>query len=129
MGKIYKSSKGREIDMDALRAQSANSPAVGNMKVNGRGDKIGPGGKIVEPVASRTRKLHRENPRVAQEISIKEKQTEEKQVDEIAENMPAKKKATRKKAVSKTIDKSRERELDDGSIEIVDEDKGDDNED
>lgn len=45
--KIYKSANGREVDMERLRNQNEMSLAVGNAKVNARGDEIGPGGKIV----------------------------------------------------------------------------------
>lgn len=39
--------QGREIDMDKLRAQNELMPAIGNMKVNARGDELGPGGQII----------------------------------------------------------------------------------
>ena len=44
---VYKTAKGREIDMMKLVRQNELVPAVGNAKVNARGDKLGPGGKIV----------------------------------------------------------------------------------
>ena len=47
MGRTYRTMQGRTIDMDKLRAQNELTPAVGNMKVNARGDEIGQGGKIV----------------------------------------------------------------------------------
>ena len=47
MGRTYRTMQGRTIDMDKLRAQTELTPAVGNMKVNARGDEIGQGGKIV----------------------------------------------------------------------------------
>jgi len=47
MGKTYRTMQGRQIDMEKLRAQNELMPAVGNMKVNARGDEIGPGGKIL----------------------------------------------------------------------------------
>lgn len=45
--KIYKSANGKEVDMERLRNQNEMSLAVGNAKVNARGDEIGPGGRIV----------------------------------------------------------------------------------
>lgn len=38
--------QGKEIDLDKLRAKNETVLAVGNAKVNARGDEIGPGGKI-----------------------------------------------------------------------------------
>lgn len=45
--KVYKSMQGKQIDMDLLRQRNELTPAVGNAKVNARGDELGPGGKIV----------------------------------------------------------------------------------
>ena len=44
--KIYKTMQGREIDMDALLAKNETMPAVGNVKMNARGDELGAGGKL-----------------------------------------------------------------------------------
>jgi len=45
--KIYKTMQGREIDFDSLRLSNELVPAVGNMRVNARGDEIRPNGEIV----------------------------------------------------------------------------------
>ena len=42
-----KSMRGKEIDMEKLNLKNETLPAVGNMKVNARGDEIGKGGKVV----------------------------------------------------------------------------------
>jgi len=39
--------QGREIDFEKLVRQNELSPAIGNMRVNARGDELGPGGKII----------------------------------------------------------------------------------
>ena len=46
--KVYKSMQGKTIDMDLLIKKNELTPAVGNAKVNARGDELGPGGKIVK---------------------------------------------------------------------------------
>ena len=46
--KIYKSMQGKQVDMDLLRQRNELTPAVGNAKVNARGDELGPGGKIIK---------------------------------------------------------------------------------
>ena len=43
----HRTMRGKVIDMDMLRKKNELTPAVGNMKVNARGDEIGPGGKII----------------------------------------------------------------------------------
>ena len=45
--KIYRSANGKNIDLDLLISRNELTPAVGNAKVNARGDELGPGGKIV----------------------------------------------------------------------------------
>jgi hypothetical protein len=45
---IYKSARGKEVDMIRLVKQNEMAVAVGNAKVNARGDKLGPGGKIIK---------------------------------------------------------------------------------
>jgi hypothetical protein len=44
---IYRTAQGREIDMGKLVQKNELVQAVGNAKVNARGDKLGPGGKII----------------------------------------------------------------------------------
>ena len=48
MGKIYKTTQGKAVDIDTLRLQNEKTIAVGNMKVNARGDQLGPGGQVVQ---------------------------------------------------------------------------------
>ena len=44
---VYRSARGKEVDMGKLALQNELTPAVGNMSVNARGDKLGPGGQIL----------------------------------------------------------------------------------
>jgi hypothetical protein len=46
MAKTYRSAMGKPIDMDRLRLINEETIAVGNMKVNARGDQLGPGGDV-----------------------------------------------------------------------------------
>lgn len=47
MGKMYKTMQGKIVDMDKLITQNELMPAIGNIKVNARGDELGAGGQIV----------------------------------------------------------------------------------
>lgn len=47
MSKVYRTARGKVVDMDQLRLNNEDSIAVGNMKVNARGDELGPGGEVV----------------------------------------------------------------------------------
>lgn len=46
--KAYRTMQGKEIDFDQLRIKNEMTLAVGNARVNARGDEIGPGGKIIK---------------------------------------------------------------------------------
>lgn len=48
MAKVYRTAQGRSLDMETIRLQNELVPALGNMKVNARGDQLGPGGKIIK---------------------------------------------------------------------------------
>lgn len=48
MGKVYTSMRGKEIDMEKMALKHELTPAVGNMRVNARGDLLGPGGQIIK---------------------------------------------------------------------------------
>ena len=52
--KQHETNKGNILNVDAIRAKNSNVIAVGNMKVNGNGDRVSRG-VIVEPSASRVR--------------------------------------------------------------------------
>ena len=44
---VHRSMQGKEVDMNKLVMQNEMTVAVGNVKVNARGDELGPGGKII----------------------------------------------------------------------------------
>jgi hypothetical protein len=46
MARIYKSARGKSVDMDKIKLANETATAVGNMRVNARGDLIGAGGRI-----------------------------------------------------------------------------------
>jgi hypothetical protein len=48
MGNVHRSMQGKIIDMEKLMRQNELMPAIGNVRVNARGDELGPGGKIIK---------------------------------------------------------------------------------
>jgi hypothetical protein len=44
---VYRTMQGREVDMDSLLQKNETIPAVGNVRMNARGDELGQGGKVV----------------------------------------------------------------------------------
>jgi hypothetical protein len=67
MGRTYTSLRGKEIDMEKLSLRHETIPAVGNLKVNARGDELGPGGKIVKTREEILAEYYKANPRAIQE--------------------------------------------------------------
>ena len=49
----FRTAQGRTIDMAALASKNERTRAVGNMKVNARGDTIDSEGKVVVPVTEK----------------------------------------------------------------------------
>lgn len=49
----YRTAMGKTIDMAALQARNEKTRAVGNMKVNARGDTIDSQGRVIKPVTSK----------------------------------------------------------------------------
>ena len=49
----FRTAQGRTLDMSALAAKNEKTRAVGNMKVNARGDTIDGEGRIVVPVTEK----------------------------------------------------------------------------
>lgn len=74
--KIYRSANGRQIDLDALVSRNELTPAVSNVKVNARGDELGPGGKIVRKREDILRDYYNQGNKMAEEVVAKAKTPE-----------------------------------------------------
>lgn len=84
MKRVYKTVNGRQINIDAIIAQNEETIAVGNMKVNARGDQLGPGGKIEIPKDKIMSEYYKLNTPVATDSKPQPRQREVKKdlVDE-----------------------------------------------
>jgi hypothetical protein len=67
MGKTHISMKGKEIDMEKMMLRNELLPAVGNARVNARGDEIGAGGKIVRTKEQILQDYYKKNPRAVKD--------------------------------------------------------------
>jgi hypothetical protein len=63
MGKLYRTLQGKEVDMEKLSLINETTPAVGNVRMNARGDELGPGGKIVKTREEMLKEYYDKNPR------------------------------------------------------------------
>lgn len=66
--KVYKTFQGKQIDMDLLRKKNELTPAVGNARVNARGDELGAGGKIIKKREEVVREYYKGSEPVADEV-------------------------------------------------------------
>jgi len=55
----HRSMRGKVVDMDLLRKRNELTPAVGNARVNARGDELGAGGKIIRKAEDRVREHYK----------------------------------------------------------------------
>lgn len=63
MGKLHTSLQGKQVDMEKLSLKFETTPAVGNVKVNARGDELGEGGRIVKTREQILAEYYEKNPR------------------------------------------------------------------
>jgi hypothetical protein len=62
MATNHRTARGVSVDMDRIRLANETAIAVGNMKVNARGDQLGAGGKIIQTrqqIMAEKNKLHK----------------------------------------------------------------------
>jgi hypothetical protein len=65
--------RGKQLDMEQLNLRHETVPAVGNMKVNARGDQLGQGGKIVKTKEQILADYYKNNPRAVKEEIVDRK--------------------------------------------------------
>ena len=102
--KTYQTFQGKQIDMDTLRQRNELTPAVGNARVNARGDELGPGGKIIKKRDDVIRDYYEEHPQAAPD----EVAQVEQPVEEVAEPVQTKaqKKSTENAKKAKAAEKA-----------------------
>ena len=72
MGRTYTSVRGKEIDMEKISLRHEKTPAVGNMRVNARGDELGEGGKIIRTREQVLQDFYAQNPgAMREEIAVR----------------------------------------------------------
>ena len=104
--KQHISMQGIAIDMDLLRQKNELTPAVGNVRVNARGDELGPGGKIIRKREEVMADYYRDHPdAVPDEIPGQGVEVVEKEPTVVPK--AKKPKATTKKATTKVEEETK----------------------
>jgi ATP-dependent protease ClpP protease subunit len=68
--------KGKILDMGQIMAQNEKTVAIGNARMNARGDMLGAGGQIVKRREQVAQEYHSTNPKAVQKISLKDVETD-----------------------------------------------------
>lgn len=111
--RMYRTMQGRMVDIEKLRAANESVQAVGNMKVNARGDVLGANGQVVTPKSQVIKKYYEQpkgkvsdgQSRIMQPPAPQPKPIETKAVETktVATPKVATPKATTKAAPRKTV--------------------------
>ena len=80
MKRIYTTVNGKQINIDAIIAQNEETIAVGNMRVNARGDQLGPGGVVEVPKSKIMADYYKLNTPVAVDRPLESHQKEKKKM-------------------------------------------------
>ena len=73
--RMYRTMQGRMVDIEKLRAANESVQAVGNMKVNARGDQLGAGGQVITPKETIIRKYYERPKGMVDDTPTKNKPT------------------------------------------------------
>jgi hypothetical protein len=76
--KVYRTMQGKTVDMDMLRKRNELTPAVGNAKVNARGDELGAGGKVVRKREDVVKEYYENHKGVVDQPAVKQSSAPEK---------------------------------------------------
>jgi hypothetical protein len=75
--KVYKSAQGKSVDLGTIMLQNEHVRAVGNMKVNARGDKLDSNNRVIE---TKARQIQKQNDRTTTNVSSAPVHTSSKKV-------------------------------------------------
>tara|TARA_Y100000591_G_C21294193_1_gene433326 strand:- start:80 stop:451 length:372 start_codon:yes stop_codon:yes gene_type:complete len=118
---IKKTNRGQTVDMSSLVLSNEQTVAVGNMKVNARGDQLDSNGNVVKTKTEQAQAYYQSNPKAAvKTVSIKDAVdvTASKTMEQPVAEKPKAQKASKTKAKQP---KMKEVELPNGDIELVEE--------
>jgi hypothetical protein len=84
--KVYKSAQGKFVDLGTIVLQNEHVRAVGNMKVNARGDKLDSNNRVIE---TKARQIQKQNDRTTTNVSTTPVHTSSKKARATKTNIEA----------------------------------------
>ena len=124
VNKVYKTMKGKTIDLELLRQKNEMTPAVGNARVNARGDELGPGGKIIRKKEDVLRDYYADNPATVPDESVGKIVADEPAAVEELTSKPKTTRAQKKAASKEVVNEPTEAELAEFDDDWVEDDDG-----
>ena len=114
---VYRTTKGSLIDIAPIIEQNSHKVAAGNTRMNAKGDELGKGGAIIRTTKKKAQASHN----AAKEVRSVGLSSGNKANEEIIDKQTVKKEkdSVAKPAKAKDQKKMKEIELEDGSIEMV----------
>lgn len=79
--RLYKTANGKQIDLDMLISRNELTPAVGNARVNARGDELGPGGKIIRKREEVLDEYYKSQNAMREEVVVDDAKTQQAEAD------------------------------------------------
>ena len=114
-----KTNRGQTVDMAGLVLQNETAVAVGNMKVNARGDQVDEKGQVVKTKTEQAQAYYQNNPKAAvKTVSIKDA-VDISASKTIEQPVPEKAKTTKASKPKAKQPKMKEVEMPNGDIELV----------
>lgn len=104
MTSIYRTARGRPVDIVSIAKKNENRIALGNAHMNGRGDILGKGGKVIETREEQLKKFYEGNRiknKVQETVNLKEDSRKEieSELQQVQEDRFVKAKARVKRPV------------------------------
>ena len=84
---MVKSYRGKEVDMASLAKKNEKTVALGNAHMNGRGDRLGRGGKIVETREEMLEKYYNANTIQQATVNMKDNIEENAKIEDELKDM------------------------------------------
>lgn len=102
--RMYRSMQGKLVDMELLGQKHELAPAIGNIRVNARGDEIGPNGTIIRKREDIMAEYYENNPNAVRDENFTvHHRTPPSQSTASAQPTPAKVTETKKSTVKKEV--------------------------
>jgi hypothetical protein len=117
----HRSMRGKVVDMDLLRKRNELTPAVGNAKVNARGDELGPGGKIVRKREDLIKEHYAYAGTARPDSSAAKPQVAEAVEETVVQEKPVTRRTTKKAVVEEPLTAAEQELLQDDADWIEDE--------